>query len=81
MTGLTLDELKGSLFTQPRHTCCYDASRLLLPPSRGTDGQYMDWGMGQWMAPARDEWIFDIGDGGYAPAIRFCPFCGEELPR
>ena len=84
MTVPTLTELKDSLLLQLYHSCCKDASRL-YPPTRGIiDGKFV-WVKGgpvmTLQVTARNEWIFDIGDGGYAPIVRFCPFCGEELPR
>ena len=80
MTVPTIAELDESLLLQPHHSCCDDA-RYLHPPMKGTDGKFVDVLLGGWLIiDACSEWVFDIGDGGYTPAIRFCPFCGEKLP-
>lgn len=83
MTNPTIDEVKASLLLQSRHSCCDDAARYLWPPSRGTEGQYVPVRLAgaHLLVKACDVWTFDLGDGGHAPEVRFCPFCGEELPQ
>ena len=83
MTNPTIDEVKESLFLQSRHSCCDDAAQYLWPPSRGTGEQFVAVQLAatHLLVKACDVWTFDIGDGRDAPVIKFCPFCGEELPR
>lgn len=88
VTTPTIAELKRSLFLQPPHSCHDDAILYLCPPTQGT-GEYVRVRPDPRPIPllakyleidARDEWTFDLGDGGYAPVIEFCPFCGKKLP-
>ena len=80
---MKLDKLERSLEIQPRHKCCGFAN-YLMPPTKGTDGFATFDSRSRFPSHIkihpRTEWTFDIGNGGHAPPIKFCPFCGDKLP-
>lgn len=74
------DELHKSLLLFEPHICCDEAEMYLYPPRRGTD-DYVPCkrgGMIRYRAVAN--WRIDEGNGGHIVPVRFCPFCGVELP-
>lgn len=72
---------KAALYTQPDHRCeNYDGGGAywLEPPHRGSNGKVAIGDGRFWELRPDDGWTLHL-DMESAP-VRFCPWCGEELP-
>lgn len=74
----TFDELMKKLRSFPPHTCCDDAEFNVLPPHGGS-GWVAAEGRGRMRINANPNWHIEGEE--FDLAIRFCPYCGVELPQ